>query len=126
MKKGHYILGKTIGEGTFGKVKLGTHILTGEKVAVKILEKERIVVGASRAENHAETRPSRLFSHVFSLDFASFLGQFNHFDLVLALKCLETATWTLRVYLGCGRRGAGGSGDPHPEARTTSAHHPAL
>eukprot|EP00929_Paragymnodinium_shiwhaense_P116539 TRINITY_DN8616_c0_g1_i2.p1 TRINITY_DN8616_c0_g1~~TRINITY_DN8616_c0_g1_i2.p1 ORF type:complete len:1331 (-),score=160.48 TRINITY_DN8616_c0_g1_i2:156-4148(-) len=40
---GHYILGKTIGEGTFGKVKLGTHILTSEKVAVKVLEKERIV-----------------------------------------------------------------------------------
>jgi len=39
---GHYVLRKTIGEGTFGKVKLGTHILTGEKVAVKILEKERI------------------------------------------------------------------------------------
>lgn len=29
---GHYILGKCLGEGTFGKVKLGTHILTGEKV----------------------------------------------------------------------------------------------
>eukprot|EP00747_Dinoflagellata_sp_TGD_P063651 gnl/TRDRNA2_/TRDRNA2_153553_c0_seq1.p1 gnl/TRDRNA2_/TRDRNA2_153553_c0~~gnl/TRDRNA2_/TRDRNA2_153553_c0_seq1.p1 ORF type:complete len:773 (+),score=126.57 gnl/TRDRNA2_/TRDRNA2_153553_c0_seq1:169-2319(+) len=40
---GHYILLKTIGEGTFGKVKLGTHILTGERVAVKVLEKERIV-----------------------------------------------------------------------------------
>ncbi|OMJ93507.1 hypothetical protein SteCoe_3480 [Stentor coeruleus] len=39
---GHYILGKSIGEGTFGKVKLGTHTLTEEKVAVKILEKERI------------------------------------------------------------------------------------
>lgn len=39
---GHYILGKTIGEGTFGKVKLGRHTLTDEKVAVKILEKERI------------------------------------------------------------------------------------
>ena len=25
-------IGKTIGEGTFGKVKLGVHILTGEKV----------------------------------------------------------------------------------------------
>jgi 5'-AMP-activated protein kinase catalytic alpha subunit len=36
------MLGRTIGEGTFGKVKLGTHILTGEKVAVKILEKDRI------------------------------------------------------------------------------------
>jgi hypothetical protein len=27
-KIGQYILGKTIGEGTFGKVKIGTHILT--------------------------------------------------------------------------------------------------
>ena len=39
---GNYTLGKTIGQGTFGKVKLGTHTLTDEKVAVKILEKERI------------------------------------------------------------------------------------
>ena len=30
---GHYVLGKALGEGTFGKVKLGTHILTGEKVS---------------------------------------------------------------------------------------------
>ena len=40
---GQYILGKSIGEGTFGKVKLGTHILTNEKVAIKILEKGKIV-----------------------------------------------------------------------------------
>lgn len=50
---GHYVLskfcvfntfklGKTIGKGTFGKVKLGNHNLTSEKVAVKILEKEKI------------------------------------------------------------------------------------
>jgi len=32
-----------LGEGTFGKVKLGTHILTGEKVAIKVLEKDRII-----------------------------------------------------------------------------------
>ena len=29
---GQYILGKTLGEGTFGKVKIATHITTGEKV----------------------------------------------------------------------------------------------
>ena len=29
---GHYMLGKKIGEGTFGQVRQGTHILTGEKV----------------------------------------------------------------------------------------------
>ena len=34
---GQYQLGKSIGEGTFGKVKLGTHILTGEKVTTKVL-----------------------------------------------------------------------------------------
>ena len=34
--------GKTIGQGTFGKVRLGTHVLTSEKVAIKILEKDKI------------------------------------------------------------------------------------
>ncbi|CAD8057591.1 unnamed protein product [Paramecium sonneborni] len=39
---GQYIFGQTLGEGTFGKVKLATHLLTGEKVAIKILEKQKI------------------------------------------------------------------------------------
>ncbi|CAD8052449.1 unnamed protein product [Paramecium primaurelia] len=39
---GQYIFSKTLGQGTFGKVKLATHILTGEKVAIKILEKQKI------------------------------------------------------------------------------------
>ena len=32
-----------MGKGTFGKVKLATHIPTGQKVAIKILEKDRII-----------------------------------------------------------------------------------
>ena len=32
-KVGQYILGKSIGEGTFAKVKPGRHILTNEKVS---------------------------------------------------------------------------------------------
>ena len=31
---GQFILGEKLGEGTFGKVRLGTHILTGEKVNI--------------------------------------------------------------------------------------------
>jgi 5'-AMP-activated protein kinase catalytic alpha subunit len=32
-----------LGKGTFGKVKVGTHTLTGEKVAIKVLEKDKII-----------------------------------------------------------------------------------
>ncbi|XP_065184162.1 serine/threonine-protein kinase MARK2-like [Sycon ciliatum] len=38
---GSYILGKTLGEGAFAKVKEGRHILTGEKVAVKVIDKKK-------------------------------------------------------------------------------------
>ena len=36
---GNYRLGEEIGSGAFGKVILGLHMLTGEKVAIKILDK---------------------------------------------------------------------------------------
>ena len=42
-RKGNYILEETIGEGAFAKVKLATHIYTGEKVAIKILNKEKLM-----------------------------------------------------------------------------------
>lgn len=37
-----YTFIKTLGKGNFGKVKLGIHVLTGEHVAIKILEKDLI------------------------------------------------------------------------------------
>ena len=40
---GDYIIKKTIGKGTFSKVKLGIHKETKQKVAIKILEKSAIV-----------------------------------------------------------------------------------
>lgn len=44
MKKniGDFTIGNTIGQGTFGKVKKGTHLLSGQSVAIKILEKSKI------------------------------------------------------------------------------------
>ena len=35
---GDYLVGKTLGEGNFGKVKLGTHIAKGKKVALKFIQ----------------------------------------------------------------------------------------
>ena len=54
---------KTIGEGTFGKVKLATHILTGEKVAIKILEKN-LIKGKNEYERiEREIKYLKLFNH---------------------------------------------------------------
>ena len=39
---GHYRLGKNLGIGSFGKVRLAEHQLTGHKVAIKILNRARI------------------------------------------------------------------------------------
>lgn len=41
-KRGNYILGETIGEGAFAKVKIATHVITEEKVAIKILDKQKL------------------------------------------------------------------------------------
>jgi 5'-AMP-activated protein kinase catalytic alpha subunit len=41
---GQYILGKTLGEGTFGKVKIATHIKTGEKVNLSIIKINIIII----------------------------------------------------------------------------------
>lgn len=42
--KGLYDLEKTIGSGGFAKVKLATHVATGEKVAIKIMDKTALGV----------------------------------------------------------------------------------
>jgi len=39
---GSYRVTKTLGQGTFGKVKEGIHLFTQQKVAIKILEKDKI------------------------------------------------------------------------------------
>lgn len=54
VKIGHYILGDTLGAGTFGKVKIATHQQTGYKVAIKILNRQNLksmdVVGKLKRE----------------------------------------------------------------------------
>ena len=40
---GDYLIKNIIGEGTFSKVKLGVNIITGQKVAIKILDKLKLI-----------------------------------------------------------------------------------
>ena len=39
---GKFVMGKTLGEGTFGRVKEAVNTQTGERVAIKILDKDKI------------------------------------------------------------------------------------
>ena len=55
------MLGRSIGKGTFGKVRQATHIPIGEKVAVKILEKDKI---KNRGDSERVSREIKILKKV--------------------------------------------------------------
>ena len=63
IKVGNYMIKKTLGKGTFGKVKLGIYIPTKEKVAIKILEKSKIIEKDDEIRVKREFEMLTLFSH---------------------------------------------------------------
>lgn len=63
VKIGHYILGDTLGIGTFGKVKIATHHLTNHKVAVKILNRQKIKSLDVVSKIKREIQNLKLFRH---------------------------------------------------------------
>jgi len=59
----NYITGKTIGRGNFGDVRIATHMITGEKVALKILEKSRIACDDDFKRVVREIQVLKLLNH---------------------------------------------------------------
>jgi serine/threonine protein kinase len=51
---GRYELGRTLGEGTFAKVKFARNVETGENVAIKILDKEKVLRHKMIAQVHID------------------------------------------------------------------------
>ena len=74
-KIGNYQIKRTLGQGTFGKVKLGIYLPTREKVAIKILEKSKI------KEKDDEIRINREFE---------MLTKFNHINVILVTEIFES------------------------------------
>eukprot|EP00834_Sanchytrium_tribonematis_P001010 NODE_21_length_42443_cov_0.822808.p21 type:complete len:245 gc:universal NODE_21_length_42443_cov_0.822808:775-1509(+) len=60
---GNYRLEKTIGSGTYGKVKLAKHVTTNEKFAVKIIDKSNISTQKQIARIQREIRFLKLLQH---------------------------------------------------------------
>ncbi|KAH6799093.1 SNF1 kinase-like protein 10 [Perilla frutescens var. frutescens] len=59
----NYRLGKTLGHGSFGKVKIAEHIRTGLKVAIKILNRRRMGSPDMEEKVRREIKICRLFVH---------------------------------------------------------------
>ena len=86
---GQFVLGEKLGQGTFGVVVIGTHQITGEKVAVKILDKEKIL---------QETDKSRLEREI------KILKNMRHNNIVHLYDVKETPTslYIIMEYI-CGK-----------------------
>ncbi|CAK9795388.1 Maternal embryonic leucine zipper kinase [Anthophora quadrimaculata] len=65
--KGLYDLEKTIGSGGFAKVKLATHVATGEKVAIKIMDKTALGDDLPRVKLEVEALKTLLHQHICRL-----------------------------------------------------------
>ncbi|TMW94774.1 hypothetical protein EJD97_009807 [Solanum chilense] len=63
MRLGKYEVGKTLGEGNFGKVKYARHVETGQSFAIKILEKSRILDLKSTDQIKREIGTLKLLKH---------------------------------------------------------------
>ena len=74
-KIGQYLIKKTLGKGSFGKVKLGIYLPNKEKVAIKILDKSRI------KEKDDLIRIKREFE---------MLSKFDHPNIILIAEIFET------------------------------------
>ena len=74
-KIGNYLIQRTLGQGTFGKVKLGLYIPNNEKVAIKVLEKYKMT------EKEDQIRVKREFD---------MLSKFNHPNVIMVTEIFES------------------------------------
>lgn len=58
-----FVLAEKLGQGAFGKVRLATHIITGEKVAIKILEKDKIFQQEDKNRIEKEIKILKMIRH---------------------------------------------------------------
>uniref|UniRef100_A0A7N0SZ56 non-specific serine/threonine protein kinase n=1 Tax=Kalanchoe fedtschenkoi TaxID=63787 RepID=A0A7N0SZ56_KALFE len=85
----NYKLGKTLGIGSFGKVKIAEHARTGHKVAIKILNRKKVKSMDMEEKVRREIKILRLFMHP---------------HIIRLYEVIETATdiYVVMEYVKCG------------------------
>ena len=82
-KVGNYVLLDTIGKGTFSKVSLGTHLLTNQTVAIKIMQKDKIKDKVDMERINREIYILKLTSHPNISQMYEIVSTKNNFYLVM-------------------------------------------
>ncbi|CAM6099174.1 unnamed protein product [Calypogeia fissa] len=82
---GKYEIGRTLGEGTFAKVKLGKNVETGESVAIKILLKEKILKTRMTEQIKREISTMKLVKHPNIVQLLDVLASKTKIYIVLEL-----------------------------------------
>uniref|UniRef100_A0A1I8IC26 non-specific serine/threonine protein kinase n=1 Tax=Macrostomum lignano TaxID=282301 RepID=A0A1I8IC26_9PLAT len=86
---GHYELGATLGIGTFGKVKLAVHELTGHKVAVKIVNRNKIKTLSVASKLRREIEHMQTFRHPHVIKLYQYVSGGELFDRIVKQQRLE-------------------------------------
>jgi serine/threonine protein kinase len=60
---GKYELGRTLGEGTFAKVKFARNVENGDNVAIKVIDKEKVLKNKMIAQIKREISTMKLIKH---------------------------------------------------------------
>ena len=84
-RAGKYILGDTLGLGTFGKVRLGEDSSTGVKRAIKVIDKDKIRAAGMGEQIKREIRVMKAMQHDHVVQLVEVLASRNNIYLVLEL-----------------------------------------
>ncbi|PRP76753.1 putative 5-amp-activated protein kinase [Planoprotostelium fungivorum] len=79
---GEYEIGEVLGEGSFAKIRLGTHKTTGEKVALKFIQHEKIAGTLGMEHFRRETQ---------------IMSKLSHPNIVKLFETIEESTFTCLV-----------------------------
>uniref|UniRef100_A0A1D1Z984 non-specific serine/threonine protein kinase n=1 Tax=Anthurium amnicola TaxID=1678845 RepID=A0A1D1Z984_9ARAE len=80
---GSYELGRTLGEGTFAKVKFARHVQTGDAVAVKILVKDQVLRHEMVEQIKREISTMKLIKHPNVINIFEVMGSKTKIYIVL-------------------------------------------